>query len=181
MDIIQYAVNASNIVRELSAYSRSARSEARSTVSMADVIEDSLKMARHAASFRSIELKTNLDPGCFVVVNSGEMQQVFVNLIINAIHAMGEEGTLTVSCAREGGFVVATVADTGAGIPEEHMSQIYDPFFTTKPVGKGTGLGLYVVYRIVIKYGGNIDVTSREGRGTTFRLKFPCNTDELAV
>jgi PAS domain S-box-containing protein len=172
-DIIQYSVNASNIVRELSAYSRSARSEARSTVQMSDVIENSLKMARHAASFMSIELKTDLDDDCFVIVNSGEMQQVFVNLVINSIHAMGDQGTVTLKCSREGGFIVASVTDTGGGIPEEHLSQIYDPFFTTKPVGKGTGLGLYVVYRIVTKYGGSIDVETRKGKGTTFRLKFP--------
>lgn len=180
-DIIQYAVNASNIVRELSAYSRSARSEARSTVNMSDVIEDSLKMARHASPFMSIDINTALSDRCFVIVNSGEMQQVFVNLIINAIHAMGDEGTLTLRCAREGGFVVASVTDTGGGISDEHISQIYDPFFTTKPVGKGTGLGLYVVYRIVTKYGGSIDVETNSGGGTTFRLKFPSDYAEKAV
>ncbi|MBI5588720.1 MAG: PAS domain S-box protein [Deltaproteobacteria bacterium] len=172
-DIIEYTVNAKNIVRELSAYSRSVQNEARSTVDLTAVIESSLKMARHSASFMEIEIVEDLREGSFINANPVEIQQVFVNLMVNAIHAMGDRGTLTLKCAREGALVWASVADTGHGISEENLNQIFDPFFTTKPVGMGTGLGLYVVYRIVTKYRGLIDVESKHGVGTSFTLRFP--------
>ncbi len=172
-DIVKYAVHAGNIVRQLSAYSRSTHDAGASTVDMAAVIEDSLKMARHVESFNAIELVLDLEKDCFFTANSGELQQVFVNLAVNAIHAMGDRGTLTLRCRREGAFVTAEVSDTGSGIPEENLNKIFDPFFTTKPPGKGTGLGLYVVYKIITGYGGAIEVDSKAGRGARFILKFP--------
>ncbi|MBI5810767.1 MAG: PAS domain S-box protein [Deltaproteobacteria bacterium] len=181
-DIIRYAVAASNIVKELSAYSRSAHNDDHCPIDVAAVMENSIKMARHSASFTSIELVTDLEGGCRCTANQGEIQQVFINLIINAVHAIEDGGTMTLRCVKQGGVVVASVADNGCGIPQEHLSKIYDPFFTTKPVGKGTGLGLYVVYRIVTKHRGSIDVESRVGGGTTFTLRFPLNdayTDQV--
>ncbi|MBI5469236.1 MAG: PAS domain S-box protein [Deltaproteobacteria bacterium] len=181
-DIIRYAVAASNIVKELSAYSRSAHNDEHSSIDVAAVMETSVKMARHSASFASVELVTDLDNGCRCTASQGEIQQVFINLIINAVHAMGDGGTMTLRCVKQSGVVAASVSDTGCGIPKEHLSKIYDPFFTTKPVGKGTGLGLYVVYRIVTKHRGSIDVESRVGEGTTFTLRFPlsaAHTDNL--
>ncbi len=172
-DIIKYAVNAGNIVKELSSYSRASHNAGTSTVNLAAVIEDSLKMARHSESFQSIDLETDLDKDCAIIANSGELQQVFVNLIVNAIHAMGDRGKLSVKCHPEGTFVRAEVADTGGGIAEENLNLIFDPFFTTKPPGKGTGLGLYVVYKIVTKHKGSIEVKSRAGQGAAFVLKFP--------
>ena len=176
-DIIHYATDAGKIVKELSAYSRSAHNEAQSTVDLSVVVEDSLKLVRHAAPLTSIEVVHNLEKDSLIFANASELQQVFVNLIINAIHAMNDGGRLIINCFREGKFVKATVSDTGHGIPREHISRIYDPFFTTKPPGKGTGLGLYIVYRIVTKYGGSIDAESAEGNGTTFTLKFPAVDD----
>lgn len=172
-DIIEYTGNAKKIVRELSAYSRSVQTESRSTVDLAVVMENALRMARHSASFASVDIVEDLQGGSFINANPVEIQQVFVNLMVNAIHAMGDRGALTLKCSREGTFIAATVTDTGHGIPEENLNQIYDPFFTTKPVGMGTGLGLYVVYRIVTKYRGSIDVESKPGVGTTFVLRFP--------
>ncbi|MBI5642376.1 MAG: PAS domain S-box protein [Deltaproteobacteria bacterium] len=172
-DIIQYTINARDIVRELSIYSRSAQNMAEATVDIAAVIDNSVKMARHSASFSGIELISDLHRECVINANPVELQQVFVNLIVNAIHAMEDRGTLTLRCWREGSFIKAKVSDTGQGISEKNLSQIYDPFFTTKPVGMGTGLGLYVVYRIVTKYGGAIDVESKADIGTAFTLRFP--------
>lgn len=177
-DIIRYALGASDIVRELSAYSRSARSEGTQPVDLVIVLENSIKMARHSASFASVELTSDLRENCLVMANPGEMQQIFVNLIINAIQAMDGGGRLTVKCALEGSFVVATITDTGSGIPAAEVGRIYDPFFTTKPVGKGTGLGLFVVYRLVTMYGGSIDVDSRPGSGTVFTLRFPSSASQ---
>ncbi|MBI2413585.1 MAG: PAS domain S-box protein [Deltaproteobacteria bacterium] len=172
-DIIQYSVNARDIVRELSIYSRSAQNIAEGIVDLSTVLDNSVKMARHSASFAGIELLSDLHKDCLINGNPVEIQQVFVNLIVNALHAMEGGGVLGLKCWREGEFVKARISDTGAGIPEKHLSQIYDPFFTTKPVGMGTGLGLYVVYRIVTKHGGAIDVESRMNEGTAFTLRFP--------
>ncbi|MEE8574131.1 MAG: ATP-binding protein [Thermodesulfobacteriota bacterium] len=172
-DIIQYSMNASVIVKELSTYSRSAQNEATSTVDVTSIIKNSIKMAKHAAPFQAINEEIALEEKSFIFANTGELQQVFVNLIVNAIHSMEKEGTLAISCAREGDFVKSVISDTGAGISEENMSQVFDPFFTTKPAGSGTGLGLYVVYRIVTKYGGTIDINSTVGKGTSFTIKFP--------
>jgi len=141
------------------------------------VVEDALKLVKHATPLTSIEVVHNLGKDSLIFANASEVQQVFVNLIINAIHAMNDGGRLIINCLREGKFVRATVSDTGHGIPREHINRIYDPFFTTKPPGKGTGLGLYIVYRIVTKHGGSIDVESAEGEGTTFTLKFPAVDD----
>lgn len=178
-DIIQYSENARKIVRELSSYSRAAHSVSEAKVDLAEVIENSLKMARHSAQFNEIELSTDLAKGSFVSANPVEAQQVFVNLIVNAVHAMGNRGTLTLRCWQENGLVKAVVRDTGGGIPEKNLSQIFDPFFTTKPVGMGTGLGLYVVYKIITKYGGTVEVDSKVGQGTAFLLKFPGSADAV--
>ncbi|MBI5492507.1 MAG: PAS domain S-box protein [Deltaproteobacteria bacterium] len=179
-DIIEYTVNARNIVRELSAYSRSAQNSTESVADLAHAIDNALKMARHSAPSNEIDLRAEAGQDCVINASPVEMQQVFVNLIINAIHAIPGRGAVSVKCWREGNFIRATVEDTGSGIPEKNLTQIFDPFFTTKPVGMGTGLGLYVVYRIVTKYGGAIDVDSREGAGTTFYLKFPLAETAIA-
>jgi PAS domain S-box-containing protein len=172
-DIIQYSVNASIIVKELSNYSRTANNETTSTVDIAQVLENSIKMAKHSAPLLAINIETDFQENSYIFANAGELQQVFVNLMINAIHAMRDKGVLSIKCSNENGFAQVTITDTGNGIPEDNLHQIFDPFFTTKPAGSGTGLGLYVVYRIVTKYGGTIDVESTDGQGTTFTMKFP--------
>jgi PAS domain S-box-containing protein len=172
-DIIQYSVNASIIVKELSSYSRTAHNETTSTVDIGQVLQNSIKMAKHSAPLLSINIETELQDNSYIFANAGELQQVFINLIINAIHSMHDKGVLTIRCNNEDGFARVTITDTGDGISEENLHQVFDPFFTTKPAGSGTGLGLYVVYRIVTKYGGTIDVESTLGQGTSFIMKFP--------
>jgi two-component system NtrC family sensor kinase len=109
-----------------------------------------------------------------IKASPSEMQQVFLNLVNNAIDAMDPGGgSLDISTRQEGDTVLALVSDTGSGIPEANLSRIFDPFFTTKPVGKGTGLGLSIIYGIINKMGGNISVDSAVGRGTTFTLRLP--------
>ena len=171
--IIVYSEAAKKIVKELSEYSHSAQKTAGEAVDLGAVMDTSVKMARHSTSFNSIEVHTDLQKGCMVNASQVELQQVFVNLAVNAAHAMGDTGVMVVKCWKDGDFVWARFSDTGPGIPGENLSQVFDPFFTTKAVGKGTGLGLYVVYRVVTKYCGSVDVESREGIGTAFTLKFP--------
>ena len=105
--------------------------------------------------------------------NSGKLQQVFLNLFLNARDAMPNGGSLTVRTWADNGFVHIEIADTGQGIPAEHLARIYDPFFTTKGPKKGTGLGLSITYGIVQEHNGMIEVESTPGNGTRFQLQFP--------
>ena len=102
-----------------------------------------------------------------------EVNQVLLNLLLNAVQAVETRGTITVRTGAEDGKVWVEVADTGCGIQPKNLKHIYDPFFTTKPVGTGTGLGLSITYGIVRKHGGRIDVESEPGKGTTFRVSLP--------
>lgn len=102
-----------------------------------------------------------------------QLNQIFMNLLVNAAHAIENEGTITIRTGAENNTVWVDVSDTGKGIAPEHINKIFDPFFTTKPVGKGTGLGLSVSYNIVKKHHGEIQVNSRIGEGTTFRVVLP--------
>jgi len=102
-----------------------------------------------------------------------QMNQVFMNLLVHAAHAIEQQGVITVRSWEEGGFVCVSVADTGQGIPEANLSRIFEPFFTTKEVGKGTGLGLSITYDIVKKHNGEITVRSEHGKGTEFIVRIP--------
>jgi signal transduction histidine kinase len=109
-----------------------------------------------------------------IQANLGEIQQVFTNLITNAYQAMdGKGGKLVLSTQALEDFVEVKVSDNGMGIPKKYLNRVFDAFFTTKNPGEGTGLGLNIVYRIVSKYQGTIDVESKEQMGTTFTIKFP--------
>jgi len=127
---------------------------------------------------------------CDVVKNLGDipeilcypmkLNQVFMNLIINAAQSIEDKGTVTIRTRYADGQVVIEISDTGSGIPEESLDKIFDPFFTTKPVGKGTGLGLSIVYNIVAEHKGEISVASEVGRGTTFTISLPVQEQEDA-
>jgi len=104
---------------------------------------------------------------------SSQLNQVFMNLLVNAAHAIEERGTITLRSGRQEEEVWVEIADTGKGIAPEHLKKIFDPFFTTKPIGKGTGLGLSLSYGIVQKHHGRIEVQSEPGKGTTFRVWLP--------
>ena len=102
-----------------------------------------------------------------------QLNQVFMNLLVNASHAIETRGTITVRSGQRGDEVWVEVEDTGKGIPPEHMQKIFDPFFTTKPIGQGTGLGLSLSYGIIQKHHGRLEVASVVGRGSTFRICLP--------
>jgi PAS domain S-box-containing protein len=105
--------------------------------------------------------------------NIGQLNQVFMNLLVNAAHAIEKHGEITVKTELMDGDIVVSVSDTGSGIPEDKINRIFEPFFTTKEVGKGTGLGLSIAYDIVKKHNGKIQVTSEVGKGSTFTIKIP--------
>lgn len=173
-DIIDYTLGASAIVKELASYSRTIINESISKIDLTVIIKNSLNLVKLSHNLSGIAIFPDFRKECWIQANSGEMYQVFVNLITNAVQAMEEKGgQLTLICSNDGQFVKTGVKDTGTGIKKDHLSQLYSPFFTTKPPGKGTGLGLYVIDKIVSKYKGNVEVISEVGVGTSFTLTFP--------
>jgi two-component system, NtrC family, sensor kinase len=181
-DILVQAERASEIVKGLLDFSRAERPEF-GPVSIAAVIQDTLKLVRNQLTLSGIhveqELPADLPP---IRGEKKSLQQVFLNLFINAIHAMLDGGTLLIGAhpSPDGHWLVIDVKDTGVGIDPEHLSQIFDPFYTTKQVGRGTGLGLSVTYGIVEKHGGHIDVKSRKGEGATFTVTLPIHREDKA-
>jgi signal transduction histidine kinase len=103
----------------------------------------------------------------------GQLNQVFLNLLVNAAQAIEERGDITIETRTLDGHIVIRISDTGRGMPPEHLSRIFQPFFTTKAVGKGTGLGLAISHGIIQKHHGTIDVESEPGKGTTFTIRLP--------
>ncbi|SPJ13778.1 Histidine kinase [Syntrophobacter sp. SbD2] len=140
-----------------------------------DTIEEILSICKERSKFNNIRVQTELDEYLpLISASPTELQQVFMNLINNAIDAIGSGGGLLEIRSRvEGDNVVVDIADTGHGISKSVMARIFDPFFTTKPVGKGTGLGLSICYGIIKKLGGNLTVDSSVGLGTTFHVNIP--------
>lgn len=150
------------------------------------LIEEMVRLSGQRAKFGNVSIETDLKADLPLIYASEiELQQVFLNLINNALDAMEKTGgtlTITTRVADEREFhgVVVDMADTGPGIPKANLAKIFDPFFTTKPVGKGTGLGLSICYGIINKMGGEISVDSVLGEGTTFHLHFPLSRPPLA-
>ncbi|MCL6564797.1 MAG: PAS domain S-box protein [Acidobacteriia bacterium] len=171
--IVKQTFRASEIVNHLLNFSRTGATEF-TEVNLNAVIEETLALVSHPFRSARISVIKNLDPNLPPVLGSvNRLQQVFLNLFLNARDAMPEGGMLEVRTAAQNGTVEVEVTDTGVGIPREHLNRIFDPFFTTKGSGRGTGLGLSVSYGIVKEHAGKIDVRSTPGKGTSFRLEFP--------
>ncbi|WP_186776141.1 sensor histidine kinase [Rubripirellula reticaptiva] len=161
------------IIRQLLDFARQAPS-ARTSVDLNEVAILTCELMKPLAQKSAVELQLNLDDEpIHVIGDPAQLQQVISNLIVNAIQAMPEGGTVNVALDRDGELAKLTVADTGTGIEHENIGHVFEPFFTTKDVGQGTGLGLSIAYGIVRDHGGEINVDSNEGCGTTFRLTFP--------
>ncbi|MGE5237679.1 MAG: ATP-binding protein [Chloroflexota bacterium] len=161
----------SEILKQLSGFTKMPVGEAKEC-QVNDVIESSIVLIQYDKKAREIAMNRELDPSLpMVTADKNQLSQVFVNLILNAIDAMPEGGTLTVKSFLRGGDVVVQFQDTGVGIPQEDLIKIFDPFYTTKE--KGTGLGLAVSYNIVKKMNGTLTVESQTGRGTIFTITLP--------
>lgn len=178
-DIVEYCRQIRDIVVELSSYSRSATNEYLTTVELSRVVADALKLVERSAVVGPVRYELEIESGLYLHARTNEVQQVFVNLIKNAAEAVfdrygdGNGGLVRVQAGRADSHTWVRVVDNGGGIPEDKQRLIFDPFYTTKPPGKGTGLGLNIVWRIVTRYRGTITVQSRPGEGTTFELRFP--------
>ena len=139
-----------------------------------------ISLLENQALFHNIRIVKNLDPNLPpITANTGQLNQVFMNIILNAAEAMDGQGTLSINTrlGPEKDSVIVEFTDTGCGIKEEHLMRIFDPFFTTKEVGKGTGLGLSMSYGIVEKHRGRIWVKSKEGEGSTFIIELPVRAE----
>ncbi len=137
-------------------------------------LNDVLSLLEHQFRSSHIQVRRELtSSGVFIKGVEYKLQQVFLNLLLNARDAMPRGGWLTLSTKIDARGAVVEVADTGGGIPSEHLARIYDPFFTTKSDGRGTGLGLSVTYGIVQEHGGTLSCDSTLGQGTRFTLVLP--------
>ena len=183
--ITRQTFRASEIVNNLLNFSRTSGTEFGS-VGLNKIIRDTLTLLEHQLKTARIKVQDELAAEEPVIHgNAGKLQQVFLNLFLNARDAMPEGGTLTVATAN-GSSVQVLVADTGVGIAQEHIHRIYDPFFTTKNgtqggQPRGTGLGLAVTYGIIQEHAGKIRVESQPGEGTRFYLQFPMTRKAVHV
>jgi two-component system NtrC family sensor kinase len=167
-----------DIVRNLLAFSRQAGARF-AEEDLSAVLERCRMLLKHQAEMNGVTLEVRPAEGLpKVVCDAGQVQQVVLALAMNALEATPSEGRVTVEAVPDGDGVRLVVADTGWGIPKEHLERIFEPFFTTKESGKGVGLGLAVVYGIVQRHGGTIDVSSEPGRGTTFTVRLPARPPE---
>ena len=148
--------------------------------SLNDVVTQTLSLLRPELDNRGLTVKEKLArqlPNA--LIDAAQIQQVLVNLLKNAMQAMTRGGALTLQTGEGSDGVWVSVGDTGGGIPEEQINRIFEPFYTTKK--KGTGLGLMIVQRIVRDHGGRIELDSRVGHGSTFRVWFPLNEQRIRL
>jgi PAS domain S-box-containing protein len=169
------------IVKDLRIFSRSEDVERRGPVDVQRVLDSSLRMAWNEIRHRA-RLVKDFEPVPPVLANDARLGQVFLNLIVNAAQAIPEgradKNEVRVVTRMVGRKVVIEVRDTGSGMPPEVLQRLFTPFFTTKPVGVGTGIGLSICHRIISGLGGEIGVESEVGKGTTFRIKLSSTTEE---
>ena len=171
--IARQTFRASEIVNSLLNFSRTSTTDY-SPVDLNQVLQETLGLVAHQLTKAQVQVELSLASNLpRIKGNPGKLQQVFLNLFLNARDAMEGGGTLALRTQAAGSTVRVTVADSGAGIPVENLARIFDPFFTTKAARKGTGLGLSVSYGIVQEHGGDIEVDSTPGVGTRFELSFP--------
>jgi signal transduction histidine kinase len=162
----------SRIIQMLLNMARPRRSR-RQPVSLEPLLETTLSFLSEKLARRQVEVVREFEPVSSVIGDPERLQQLFLNLFLNAADAMPDGGQLGLKLRTEDGEVVARVADTGAGIPEADLERVFDPFFTTKPAGEGNGLGLMVCRGIVGDHGGSIEATSCEGQGSEFVIRLP--------
>jgi signal transduction histidine kinase len=168
------------IVQDLKDFSRGGATEAWERVDLHAALDSTLNIVRNELKHKvRIERRYGAVPE--IECLPSRLNQVFLNLIVNAGQAIGGQGTVTLTTGSTADEAWLSVEDTGCGIAPDHMNRIFEPFFTTKPVGQGTGLGLSVSYSIVRKHGGRIDVESELGQGTRFTVRLPVRQTVAAV
>ncbi len=171
--IVNAALHAREVIKKLLIFARQAPPK-KSRVNLNRLVENGLYFLESRCGKEGVRLLRDLAPGLpAITADASQVHQVLVNLVVNALQAMPEGGTLTIRTAARQESVILTVEDTGTGMSDEVLKQIFMPFYTTKESGQGTGLGLAVVQGIVTSHGGSIHVESEPGRGSTFRVHWP--------
>jgi len=167
------ALHARDVIRKLLLFAHQTPPE-RLPLDLNRLVEDGLQLLRPHCEQEAVEIRLALGPGLPpLVADGGQLRQVLTNLVVNALQAMPKGGNLTISTIRDAGEALLVVEDTGVGIAEDVMDKLFLPFFTTKDVGGGTGLGLPVVHGIVTAHGGSIRVHSKLGQGARFEVRLP--------
>ena len=179
-EIVEQGRIIDEIVSSISGYSRSAEREWVTAVDAASVVHDAVRLVVRSGGFEADRVHTQVEAGVQVEARASEVQQILVNLVKNALEAVMEHrpdgsGRVDVSLRTDDGYAVFRVADNGPGIPLEAQKDIFDPFYTTKAPGKGTGLGLNIVWRIVTRYQGTVSVSSTPGEGSVFMVRLPAS------
>jgi PAS domain S-box-containing protein len=159
------------IVQELKSFSRMDESEFKSA-DLNEGLENTINIVWNELKFKA-ELRKEYGKIPAIMCNPGQLNQVFINLLMNAVQAIESRGQIGVKTSSDQGFVYVEISDSGSGIPADKLNRIFEPFYTTKEVGKGTGLGLSIVYDIVKKHKGEIQVASEPGKGTVFTMILP--------
>jgi len=168
------------IVQDLRDFSRGGCEEVRQAIDVHGALDRTLNIVRNELKYKA-NIVRNYGALPEVECVPSRLNQVFLNLLVNAGQSIDGNGTITISTGADEAEAWIAVSDTGCGIAPEHLNRIFDPFFTTKPVGQGTGLGLSVSHSIVRKHGGRIDVASEVGRGTCFTVRLPLARADAAV
>jgi len=168
------------IVQDLKEFSHVGRDEQMRPTDLHKGLESTLNIVWNELKYK-VQLEKHYGDLPPVECHASELNQVFMNLLINAGQAIAERGTIVLATGVDEDRVWVSIADSGCGIPEDALQRIFDPFFTTKPIGRGTGLGLAIAYRIVAKHHGRIEVQSRPGFGSTFRVVLPVRQPRVAL
>ena len=173
-NIVEQTTRCRNIVRGLLDFARQRKPDKREW-DIHTLIERTLTLLENQAPFQNIKITKQFQADVpRLLVDADQMQQVFMNILLNSADAMARDGgTLTIRTGSKNGIAQVSFTDSGCGIAKEHLSKLFDPFFTTKETGKGTGLGLAISYGIIQSHGGDIEVESEPGKGSTFRIKLP--------
>jgi len=180
--IIDQANRCSTIIKGLLGFARASAAE-KALTNINDVLHSSINILHNKADFFNIKLSTDFAPSLLrVKADASQLQQVFLNMIMNAADAMEGKGSLTLTTRdifeNDRDFVEVVFRDTGPGISEENLEKLFEPFFTTKPVGKGTGLGLAVSHGIIQEHGGKITVQTKLNEGSSFSIKLPAQRED---
>lgn len=175
--IISQAERCSKFVSGLLSFSRQTISQ-KNRVQLNTLIEDTLSIIKNQVKFQNISFVMQYDTELpDLMIDENQIQQVFINILINAADAMNEKGKITITTSQKDidgkRYIEVAFEDTGIGLPKDLIDRVFEPFFTTKPKGQGTGLGLAVCDNIIKRHGGHVSISSQEGKGTTFFIRLP--------
>lgn len=175
--IINETTRLENILKNILSFARQPHPQFE-LCNLNDIVFDTIQIISQEISEKQVKLEMKLEELSLIQADRELLGQVFLNIYKNALQAMPQGGKLITQTLKKGDFVQVTISDTGVGIPKEHLDSLFDPFFTTK--SSGTGLGLCISKQVIVAHGGFIEVSSAEGKGSTFTINLPgeAKTDE---